>query len=139
MPAKANKPRRVVIVGGGIVGASVAYALVQLQRQADAKKVPGQRVQVTLIEAGCQLGTNSGAADGCFAAASCDGTALEQLARHGFSLHEEWAAALGAHPAPTRNPCGAPYGVYLRRGRSRGPPQTPVRQARGSGGQRFRR
>ena len=88
-------PRHVVVVGGGVLGASIAYWTTKLQEEADRKEVPGQRVHITVIESAGEVAVNSGSADGWLSASCCDGTPLQSLARTGFALHAELAQQLG--------------------------------------------
>ncbi len=73
---------RVLIVGGGVIGASIAYRLAS--RGAD----------VTLIERSAVACAASGKSGGFLALDWCDGTPLMPLARRSFQLHAELAEAL---------------------------------------------
>jgi glycine/D-amino acid oxidase-like deaminating enzyme len=69
----------VVICGGGVIGASVAYFL----SRRGIKPIVVERVGVACAA--------SGKAGGFLARHWCDGTPLQQLARHSFDLHAELA------------------------------------------------
>jgi len=77
----ANKPR-VVICGGGIIGASIAYFL-------GRRNVPATVVERTGIGHAA-----SGKSGGFLALDWCRGTPVDALARRSFSLHAELAALL---------------------------------------------
>ena len=91
---KVKKARHVVVIGGGLVGASVAYYLRQLMRRE-------KDLRITIVECHQQadpllaIGASSGNAEGVMEKSACDGTPLEPLARQGFDLHaelgEKWA------------------------------------------------
>ncbi|HET7881297.1 MAG TPA: FAD-dependent oxidoreductase [Acetobacteraceae bacterium] len=72
---------RILIVGGGVIGASIAYHLAA--RGAD----------VAVIERTAIACAASGKSGGFLAMDWCDGTALMQLARRSFALHAELAEA----------------------------------------------
>lgn len=74
---------RVLIVGGGVIGASIAYHFAA--RGAD----------VTILERNAIACAASGKSGGFLALDWCDGTALMALARRSFTLHGELAQALG--------------------------------------------
>jgi glycine/D-amino acid oxidase-like deaminating enzyme len=75
---------RVVICGGGVVGACIAYFL-------------GRRgAAVTIIERTGVACAASGKAGGFLALDWCDGTPLEWLTRRSFALHAELAEEIGA-------------------------------------------
>jgi glycine/D-amino acid oxidase-like deaminating enzyme len=74
---------RVLICGGGVIGASIAYFL--SLRGAEA----------IVIERTALAGAASGKAGGFLARDWCDGTPLGPLARRSFALHAELAARLG--------------------------------------------
>jgi glycine/D-amino acid oxidase-like deaminating enzyme len=74
---------RVVICGGGVIGALVAYFL---SRRGN-KPIVVERVGVACAA--------SGKAGGFLARHWCDGTPLQQLARHSFDLHAELAERTG--------------------------------------------
>ncbi len=73
---------RVVIIGGGAIGTSVAYHLAE--RGAD----------VVLIERNAVACAASGKSGGFLALDWCDGTPVEALARRSFTLHAELAEEL---------------------------------------------
>ena len=74
---------RVLICGGGVIGASIAYFL-------------GCRgVAATVIEGTGLACAASGKAGGFLALDWCDGTPLEALARRSFELHARLAAEIG--------------------------------------------
>src|SRR5712671_4508003 len=70
---------RVLICGGGVIGASIAYFLSR------------RGVGVTVIERVGVASAASGKAGGFLALDWCDGTALEPLTRRSFALHAELA------------------------------------------------
>ncbi|KAJ1287792.1 hypothetical protein BS78_02G037700 [Paspalum vaginatum] len=90
-PSAAVPPRRVVICGGGVVGACTAYFL---STHAACPTVP------TLVERCAPACAASGKAGGFLALDWCDSTpALSALARASFALHRRLAAALGGADA----------------------------------------
>jgi glycine/D-amino acid oxidase-like deaminating enzyme len=68
-------PMRVLICGGGVIGASIAYFLSR------------RGVKVTVIERSRIACAASGKSGGFLALDWCDGTPLEPLARRSFALH----------------------------------------------------
>ena len=74
---------RVVICGGGVIGACTAYFLSLRQ------------VEVIVVERTGVACAASGKAGGFLALDWCDGSALGRLARRSFALHAELAARLG--------------------------------------------
>src|SRR5215212_2183740 len=78
-----NRPRRVIICGGGVIGAAIAYFL----------SLKGARPVV--IERHAVAGSASGKSGGFLALDWCRGTPLDSLARRSFGLHAELAEALG--------------------------------------------
>ena len=74
---------RVLICGGGVIGASIAYFL------------SCRGVAVTVIERTGLACAASGKAGGFLALDWCDGTPLEALARRSFALHARLAAEIG--------------------------------------------
>jgi glycine/D-amino acid oxidase-like deaminating enzyme len=76
-------PRRVIVCGAGVIGASVAYFLAR------------RGVAVTVLERSGVACAASGKSGGFLALDWCDGTPLEALARASFALHAELAAELG--------------------------------------------
>ena len=73
---------RVLIVGGGVIGTSVAYRLSM------------RGVKVTVVERSGIACAASGKAGGFLALDWCDGSPLAELARRSFALHGEIAASL---------------------------------------------
>ena len=74
---------RVVICGGGVIGASIAYFL-------------GLRgIAATVVERTGVACAASGKSGGFLARDWCDGTPLEALTRRSFDLHAELAVAGG--------------------------------------------
>ncbi len=73
---------RVIIVGGGVIGTSIAYRLAS------------RGATVTLIERCGIACAASGKSGGFLALDWCDGSPLEKLARRSFALHGELAAEL---------------------------------------------
>src|SRR5204863_5706995 len=74
---------RVLIVGGGVIGTSIAYFL----------SVRG--AEAIVIERTGIASAASGKSGGFLALDWCDGTPLEALARRSFQLHDELAEELG--------------------------------------------
>lgn len=74
---------RVLILGGGVIGTSIAYYLA------------AKGADVVVIERSAVACAASGKAGGFLAQDWCDGTPLEHLARRSFQLHAELAEALG--------------------------------------------
>ncbi|MBO0712212.1 MAG: FAD-binding oxidoreductase [Acetobacteraceae bacterium] len=74
---------RVLICGGGVIGASIAYFL------------SCRGIEATIIERTGLACAASGKAGGFLALDWCDGTALEGLARRSFMLHARLARELG--------------------------------------------
>src|SRR5215510_3871733 len=72
-------PRRVVVCGAGVMGASVAYFLAR------------RGVTVTVIERSAVACAASGKSGGFLALDWCDGTPLGPLARASFGLHADLA------------------------------------------------
>src|SRR5204862_3848255 len=76
-------PMRVLICGGGVIGASIAYFLSR------------RGVAATVVERTGLACAASGKAGGFLALDWCDGTPLESLARRSFALHARLAAQIG--------------------------------------------
>jgi len=74
---------RVLICGGGVIGASIAYFLSR------------RGVEVTVIERTGLACAASGKSGGFLALDWCDGTRLEPLARRSFALHARLAQEIG--------------------------------------------
>ena len=74
---------RVLICGGGVIGASIAYFLSR------------RGVQAIVIESTGLANAASGKAGGFLARDWCDGTPLEALARRSFALHGRLAQEFG--------------------------------------------
>jgi len=75
-------PKRIVICGGGAIGAATAYFLARR----GARPIVVERHEVA--------GSASGKSGGFLALDWCRGTALDRLARRSFALHAELAQAL---------------------------------------------
>src|SRR5262244_4049549 len=73
---------RVLICGGGVIGASIAYFL------------SCRGVEVLVAERLAPAAAASGKAGGFLALDWCDGTPLAPLARRSFALHAELAQAI---------------------------------------------
>jgi glycine/D-amino acid oxidase-like deaminating enzyme len=78
-----SRPKRVVICGGGAIGASIAYFLSR------------RGAQPIVIERHAVAGSASGKSGGFLARDWCRGSALDALARRSFDLHAELAEELG--------------------------------------------
>ena len=78
-----SRPRRIVICGGGAIGAAVAFFL--SRRGAEA----------VVVERHDVAGAASGKSGGFLALDWCRGTPLDRLARRSFALHAELARELG--------------------------------------------
>jgi glycine/D-amino acid oxidase-like deaminating enzyme len=76
---------RVLICGGGVIGASIAYFLSR------------RGAEVVVIERAGVACAASGKAGGFLALDWCDGTPLENLARRSFELHASLPEAIGAN------------------------------------------
>src|SRR5215467_1460273 len=103
--------RRIVICGGGAVGAAIAYF------------VSRGGAQPIVIERHAVAGAASGKSGGFLALDWCRGSPLDRLARRSFALHGELAETLG-------NPWGYrrldTYGGYaVESGDARGPGERP--------------
>jgi glycine/D-amino acid oxidase-like deaminating enzyme len=75
---------RIVILGGGAIGASVAYFLAK------------RGMAPTVVERTALANAASGKSGGFLALDWCDGTPLQALARRSFALHAELGEAAGA-------------------------------------------
>ncbi len=73
---------RVLIVGGGVIGASIAFRLSM------------RGAKVTVVERSGIACAASGKAGGFLALDWCDGSPLQHLARRSFALHADLAVAL---------------------------------------------
>jgi len=71
-----SAPKRVVVVGGGVIGCSVAYHLSRLDPSID----------VTVIEPVSIAAAASGKAGGFLARSWCDGDPREGLARKSYDM-----------------------------------------------------
>jgi glycine/D-amino acid oxidase-like deaminating enzyme len=78
-----SQAKRIVICGGGAIGAAIAYFL----SRRGARPIVVERHEVA--------GSASGKSGGFLARDWCRGSALDQLARRSFDLHAELAQALG--------------------------------------------
>jgi glycine/D-amino acid oxidase-like deaminating enzyme len=78
-----SRPRHVVVCGAGVIGASVAYFLVE------------RGVAVTVVERSGVACAASGKSGGFLALDWCDDSPLGPLARASFALHAELAGKLG--------------------------------------------
>ena len=78
-----SRPRRIVICGGGAIGAAIALFL--SRRGAEA----------VVVERHAVAGAASGKSGGFLALDWCRGTPLDRLARRSFALHAELARELG--------------------------------------------
>jgi glycine/D-amino acid oxidase-like deaminating enzyme len=82
MPNRSKRAMRILILGGGVIGTSIAWRLAS--RGAD----------VTVLERRAIACAASGKAGGFLARDWCDGTPLMQLAHRSFDLHAELAENL---------------------------------------------
>ena len=90
MTSAAAVPSKVVVIGGGIQGSSVAYFLSKLSRDAAAK------VAVTVIEANSSVAPHASGKGGGFLARSWgDGGVTQDLHHASFDLHEQLAQEWG--------------------------------------------
>jgi len=78
-----SSPRRIVICGGGAIGAAITYF------------VSRRGAQAVVVERHEVAGAASGKSGGFLALDWCAGTPLDALARRSFALHAELSAALG--------------------------------------------
>src|SRR5215831_13905446 len=78
-----SSPKRIVICGGGAIGAAIAY----FASRRGALPI--------VIERHAVAGAASGKSGGFLALDWCRGTPLDQLARRSFALHAELSAELG--------------------------------------------
>jgi glycine/D-amino acid oxidase-like deaminating enzyme len=78
-----SSPTRIVICGGGAIGAATAYFASR------------RGAHVTVIERHAVAGAASGKSGGFLALDWCRGSALDELARRSFRLHAELSAELG--------------------------------------------
>ena len=78
-----NRPGRIVICGGGVIGVAIAYFL----SRREARPIVIERHEVA--------GAASGKSGGFLALDWCRGTPLDRLARRSYALHAELAEALG--------------------------------------------
>jgi glycine/D-amino acid oxidase-like deaminating enzyme len=81
-------PRRIVVVGGGIQGTSVAYQLVEQG---------GKDVQVTILEAKAPASAASGKGGGFMARSWGDGSSTQRLHELAFDMYETLAPKLGCN------------------------------------------
>ena len=95
--AKQQPIRNIVIAGGGIIGTSVAYYLVNdhFKQLGDAVD-DSSSISVTLVDPTGKVGScASGKAGGFLARDWRDGTPLQEMQRTGFDLHQEMADTFG--------------------------------------------
>src|SRR5437588_7582285 len=78
-----SSPTRIVICGGGAIGAAIAYFTSR------------RGARSTVIERHAVAGSASGKSGGFLALDWCGGSALDQLARRSFGLHAELSSVLG--------------------------------------------
>ncbi|CAB4436485.1 putative oxidoreductase C1F5.03c-like protein [Rhizophagus irregularis] len=78
--------RHIAILGGGVIGSSIAYHITLLNRDPNLK--------VTVIEQTAIASAASGRAGGFLSYDWCDGGPLQDLARKSFKLHAELAKTL---------------------------------------------
>jgi len=78
-----SAPRRVIVCGAGVIGASVAYFLAR------------RGVAVTVVERSAVACAASGKSGGFLALDWCDGSPLGPLARASFALHARLSGELG--------------------------------------------
>jgi glycine/D-amino acid oxidase-like deaminating enzyme len=99
---------RVIVCGGGVIGASTAYFLSQLG------------AEVTVVERTGVANASSGKAGAFLALDWCAGSPLDALARRSFALHarlpEEIGADWGYHRVSTYGGFAAPYRETRGRG-----------------------
>src|SRR5262245_61296163 len=81
--AAMSSPARIVICGGGAIGAAIAYFTSR------------RGARSTVIERHAVAGAASGKSGGFLALDWCRGSPLDRLARRSFALHAELSAELG--------------------------------------------
>src|SRR5262245_2436349 len=101
---------RIVICGGGAIGAAIAYFASR------------RGAQATVVERHAVAGAASGKSGGFLALDWCRGTPLDQLARRSFKLHAELSAELGDPWGYRRLTTYAGYGDSARGARRGGRP-----------------
>lgn len=83
-----SKPHKIVICGGGVIGACIAYYL--------SRNDADHNLEITVVERTGVANASSGKSGGFLALDWCQGTVVAPLARRSFALHAELAATLGA-------------------------------------------
>jgi glycine/D-amino acid oxidase-like deaminating enzyme len=111
--------KHIVICGGGVIGAAIAYFTSR------------RGTQATVIERHEVAGSASGKSGGFLALDWCAGSALDQLARRSFELHSELSSELGNACGYRRLTTYAGYAAedHSARGRRRGfgsPTESPL-------------
>ena len=84
---KANV-QQIIICGGGVIGACIAYYLSRHPHRADS--------EIIVVERAGVANASSGKSGGFLALDWCRGTPVDALARRSFALHAELATTLGA-------------------------------------------
>lgn len=88
-PSTHRPPRRIVVVGGGVIGVCTAYFLTK------RLSTTASDYRVTLVEQSAAVATAaSGKAGGFLALDWCDGGPVRDLARASFALHRSLAEEL---------------------------------------------
>ncbi|MEM7130347.1 MAG: FAD-dependent oxidoreductase [Chloroflexota bacterium] len=82
----ASAPSRVVICGGGVIGACIAYYIRRNHKERNIETIVVERTGVA--------NASSGKSGGFLALDWCQGTPVDPLARRSFALHAELAATL---------------------------------------------
>ncbi|MCB0060740.1 MAG: FAD-binding oxidoreductase [Caldilineaceae bacterium] len=83
-----TNPQQIIICGGGVIGACIAYYLSRHPKRAECK--------ISVVERTGVANASSGKSGGFLALDWCRGTPVDALARRSFALHAELAATLGA-------------------------------------------
>ncbi|MEZ4676051.1 MAG: FAD-dependent oxidoreductase, partial [Caldilineaceae bacterium] len=83
-----TSPQQIIICGGGVIGACIAYYLSRHPQRADSA--------ITVVERTGVANASSGKSGGFLALDWCRGTPVDALARRSFALHAELAATLTA-------------------------------------------
>ena len=83
-----SKPHKIVICGGGVIGACIAYYL--------SRNYADRNLEIIVVERTGVANASSGKSGGFLALDWCQGTVVDPLARRSFALHAELAATVAA-------------------------------------------